>query len=295
MSANAPQLYGQQFATIVNMLVQQKGSRLRGKVTEGSAKGEQMSPVDQIGLVEAREVTDRFGPIVRIDASVDRRWVFPTPYELPQLIDPVDELKILSDPKSKYVQNAQAGMGRAIDRLIIASMNGTNYTGKSGTTSTALPTTQKVAVNFKAASNTGLTVAKLKEAKRILMSNEVDLDTDELYCAATATQLDNLMDEAQVVSTDFNDKPVLVDGKITRFMGFNFVQTELLTTITTNVRGVLAWVKSGVFLGTWEDVVTDVDRRKDLTNLPWQAYLKMTFGATRTEEKKVVQIAASEA
>lgn len=293
MSANAPSLYGQEFATAVQLLLQQKGSRLRGKVMEGPAKGEQSSPVDQVGKIEMQEVTDRFAPITRTDAPVDRRWVFPSSWDLAQLMDPTDEFKILSDPKGKYVMNAVNAAGRQIDRLIIAAMTGTNYTGKTGTTSTVLPSGQKVAVGFKATGNVGMTVAKLKEAKRLLMAAEVDPD-EELYCAMTATQLDNLLDEVQVVSTDFNDKPVLVDGRLVRFMGINFVHTELLA-VASSIRVNPVWAKSGVHLGIWQDVKSAVTQRDDLKSLPWQAYIQMTFGATRVEETKVVQISSSEA
>jgi hypothetical protein len=43
-------------------------------------------------------------------------------------------------------------------------------------------------------------------------------------------------------------------------------------------------------MGVWEDISTDVSQRKDKRSLPYQAYVKGTFGATRLEEKKVVQI-----
>ncbi len=141
-----------------------------------------------------------------------------------------------------------------------------------------------------------LTVAKLREAKRILMAAEVDLDSDPITCAVTAQQHDNLLAEAQIISTDFNDKPVLVEGKIMRFLGINFVHTERLALSTdgNSDRLVPIWAKSGMYLGVWNDMETDISQRKDLQSLPWQTYLKMTAGATRLEEKKLVQVACDE-
>ena len=98
----------------------------------------------------------------------------------------------------------------------------------------------------------------------------------------------------QVVSTDFNEKPVLVDGKIMRFMGFNFIHTELYGVDGSSFRRLPAWAQSGMHLGIWDDIQTDISQRKDLTSLPWQAYLKMSLGATRIEGEKIIEILADE-
>jgi hypothetical protein len=47
-------------------------------------------------------VTERFTPIERQDATFDRRWVFPQPYEHAQLVDKFDELQMLGDPKPAW-------------------------------------------------------------------------------------------------------------------------------------------------------------------------------------------------
>jgi hypothetical protein len=49
------------------------------------------------------------------------------------------------------------------------------------------------------------------------------------------------------------------------------------------------YCKSGVVLGVWNDLQTSVDRRPDKRN-SWQVYVTGTFGATRVEELRVVQI-----
>ncbi len=293
MSVNIPTHFVQQFATNIQLLLQQKGSKLRSTVMTGSHIGKQASPVDQIGAIEMQQVIGRFGAMGRVDAALDRRWVFPSDFDLPQLIDSYDKLRLLNDPTSSYVQNAVFAAGRKFDQLILAAINGTNQTGETGSTATVLPAAQKVAVNFGASSNTGLTVAKLREAKRILMAADLDLDDpmNQLTCVVKAKQHDNLLAEAQVISTDFNDKPVLVEGKIMRFLGINFVHSELVETSTYDL--VPVYAKSGVYLGLWNDISTDIDRRKDIQSLPWQAYVFMTAGATRLEEEKVVQVSCA--
>jgi hypothetical protein len=290
MSVNLPNHYVMQFATNIQLLLQQKGSKLRQLVMTGSHVGKQASPVDQIGAIAMQPVTTRFAPMGRVDAPVDRRWVYPSDFDLPQLIDTFDKLRLLIDPSSSYVQNAVFAAGRQMDDLIIDALFGTAKTGEQGGTSTAFPAAQQVAVNHGAASNTGLTVAKLREAKKILMAAEVDVDMDPLTCIVTAEQHDNLLAEAQVISTDFNNRPVLVDGKIQQFLGINFVHCERLDVDGSSYRRVPVFAKSGMYLGMWDDVKTDISQRKDLQGLPWQAYVTMSAGATRLEEKKIVEI-----
>jgi len=295
MSANLPSFYVQQYATNIKLLLQQMESRLRGAVTSGSHVGAQASPVDQIGAISALKVTSRFSPMGRVDAPLSRRWVSPNDYELPQMIDSFDMLRLITDPKSSYVQNAGAAMNRAMDMEIINAYFGNASTGTTGTAVTSFDSTnQVVSVKQGSTSSSGLTVAKLRQAKKILMQNEVDLDTDPLYCVITAKQADNLLAEAQVISADYNSKPALVDGKIMSFMGFNFIHSELLSQGTDDQSGtsyaIPAYAKSGMYLGLWNEINTDVSQRKDITSLPWQVYAKGSFGATRLEEKKVVKI-----
>lgn len=291
MSVNQPVHAVRQYADTIMLLLQQQGSRLRPAVTEATYKGEQASPVDQFGLVEMQEVTTRFEEMTRTDADADRRWLFPSSFDLMQLADHFDLLKNLNDPKGKYVQNALFAAGRRIDRTLIAGMLGTNKTGVQGATSTTFLSGNVVDVAEGASVNTGMTVAKLIKAKELLLGHNVDVDNDPLYCGITAKENTSLLKEAQVISLDYNERPVLVDGKIRGFMGFNFIHSELFgETLSSGDHQCLAWAKSGVHLGLWEDTRTDVSQRKDLKGLPWQVYVWITLGATRLEEKKVVNI-----
>ena len=292
MSVNLPTFYVNQYATNVQLLLQQKGSNLRPFVLSGSHVGQQASPVDQIGAVVMQPVTQRFQPIGRVDATTDRRWVFPSDYDLPQLIDSFDKLRLLIDPQSHYVTNAVFAAGRQYDDLILAAVAGTNKTGVSGATSTSRLAGDDVAVNFGASADLGLTVAKIREGKRLLMKNQVDIKTDQLVCVVNAQLHDNLLAETQIISMQYNDKPVLVDGIVKRFLGVDFVYCERLIFDATDTDAVLApmWAKSGVYLGVWNDMATDISQRKDIAGLPWQTYLYMTAGATRLEEKKNVAI-----
>lgn len=293
MSVNLPNHYVQQFSTNINLLLQQKGSKLADKVMTGSHVGKQASPVDQVGAIEAQKVTSRFAPMGRVDAPTDRRWVYPIDYDLPQMIDSFDKLRLITDPKSAYVQNALFAMGRAKDKEIIAAFMGTAKTGESGSTSTSFTSGNEIDVAV-GGSNSRLNVAKLRAVRELALANQIDLDEDPLYCGLTAKDDSALLNEIEIISQEFNggDKPVLKDGKLIRFLGINFVHCELLETLAagTNEVNIPVWAKSGMYLGGWQEIQTSVSKRNDLQGEPWQLYVTGTFGATRLDEKKVFNI-----
>lgn len=292
MSINIPTHFVQQYSTNIQMLLQQKGSKLRNAVMMGSHVGKQASPVDQIGAIEMQPVTSRFAPMGRVDAATDRRWVFPSDFDLPQLIDTFDKLRLITDPESSYVQNAVMAAGRQFDKLIIDAFLGDAKTGETGSTTTSFIAANEVDVATGGA-NSKLNVAKIKAVKELMMANEIDFDMEQAYIGITAADHAALLNEIQVISSDFNGgMPVLQNGKVVSFLGFQFIHTELIETqlAGTNEVTLPVWVKSGMHLGVWDDIQNDVSQRKDLQGLPWQLYTTMTAGATRLEEDKVYAI-----
>lgn len=292
MSVNLTTHYVQQYSTNISLLLQQRGSKLRNAVTTGSYTGKAASPVDQIGKVEMQAVTSRFAAMGRVDAPTDRRWVYPSDFDLPQLIDSFDKLRLITDPQSSYVQNAVMAAGRQFDRLICSAFLGTAKTGEAGGTSTSFTAANEVDVATGGA-NSKLNVAKLREVKRLMMANYVDFDMEEAFVGITAADHDALLGEIQITNADYNGgQAVLRDGKIMEFMGFKFIHCELIETVLagTNEVTLPVWVKSGMHLGLWNDIENSVSQRHDLQGEPWQLYTKMTAGATRLEENKVYAI-----
>jgi hypothetical protein len=128
------------------------------------------------------------------------------------------------------------------------------------------------------------------EAKRAFRKLQVEVDTEALTWITNSQGESDLLNQVQVVSTEFaGDRPVLTDGKVVRFMGFDIVYSERLTS-TSNVRQNIALVKSGAYLGVWKDVSNDISQRKDLSSLPYQLYTGMSCGATRLEPGRLLQV-----
>ena len=109
-------LYTTQFSTNIELLLQQKGSMLRGRLREGFHVGKQASPIQYIGAIQMKAPAGRFEPLQRQDVDFTRRWVFPVDKEASQLIDSFDKLKILRDPTSQYSDVAAAAVSPAAVR-----------------------------------------------------------------------------------------------------------------------------------------------------------------------------------
>jgi hypothetical protein len=156
--------------------------------------------------------------------------------------------------------------------------------------------TQYVGPNF-GGTATNLNVEKLREGKRIFQSNNIDLDQEQLWMLVTSKEADALLGLTQVVSTDFNDRPVLVDGKVTRFLGINFRHIEFTSSGFSNASQMLngsnrlcpLFVPRAYHLGVWEDTTARMSQRAD-KGYATQVYLRHTIGATRIDELRSVQI-----
>lgn len=281
----------QQFKANVELLLQQEGSRLRGAVTSDSYVGKSASAVEQFGSTTAQLKAGRHSDTPLLDVPQDRRWVFPSDYEWASLIDSQDKLRMIVDPTSPYARAGAAAMNRAIDDVIIAAMFGTNYTGETGTTSETLVTAYEVGVNVGGTASS-LNVAKLQAAiQKLMLANKGELN-EPVYCAISSYEHDALLKEVQVNNKDFGGSPVLVDGKVKRFMGCEFIITERLPIASGN-RKIPVWVKSGMHLGLWQDIDTKVSERAD-KSYAWQVYLCMTLGATRLQAGKLINILADD-
>ncbi len=284
-------LYEYKFTQIFELLAQQRYERIVSSFKHGvHTRSQQAQAVKQIGILGVQQRTVRLEPITFMDVPHDDRWVTPKPFDGAVPFDKWDEIQTMADPRSSYAEALQAAMNRQHDAECIRAFDETSKTGQLGNDTTAFPSGNIIASNFGASADTGLTVAKLREARRSLLAAEVDLDVEKLWCVASATQLDNLLAEAQVINRDFNqpDAPVLAEGKITRFLGIQFIHSEQLGLDTTLAyRKVPVYAGGGMHFGTWQGIETKITQRFDLRGHPWQIYIDAYFGACRLQEKKV--------
>ncbi len=291
MSQQVTTSFVEQYSANVQLLSQQRGSKLRGAVDQEMVRGKNAF-FEQIGEVAAQKRQTRHEDTPQIDTPHARRRVSLADYVWADLIDNEDRIRMLIDPTSPYASAAAMAMGRSMDDVIISAATGTAYTGVDGSTATALPTTQDVVDSAGNTSTTdiGMTVAKLIGAKKILDENEVD-ESIPRFMVMSAQQFADLLAITQVTSTDYNSVKALVMGEINTFMGFNFIRNERLTTDASDVTLCFAWAADGIKLALGQDINAQITPRAD-KNYATQVYFSMCLGATRMEEKKVVRVYA---
>ena len=285
MSTQISTAFVQQFSSNVQLLSQQRGSLLRGAVSEESVTGEKAF-FDQVGAAAAVKRTSRHGDTPLVETPHSRRMVTMESYEWADLIDDADKVRLLIDPTSTYALAAAAAMGRAMDDAIIEAAIGTSKTGKAGASSTTMLAGHQIANG-----GTDLTLAKLIQTKKILDLASVDPSITR-HIAVGPDQIEALLNSTTVTNSDFNTVKALVRGEINQFLGFTFHTTTRLSK-SGNIRSCFAWAEDGVKLAVGKDVQARIDERAD-KSYSTQVYYCATFGSTRMEEEKVVQIDCDE-
>jgi len=305
MSTQITEAHVQQYNANVFHLSQQKGSRLQDAVRLETQVGKNQF-FDRIGSAVARKVVDRHADTQYSDTPHSRRRVSLVDYDYADLVDNEDKIRMLIDPTSEYAVAAVWALGRAKDDEIIAAMSGNAFSGETGSTSVALPATQKIA-SVSGGAGANLNVQSLKRAKKILDGNDVD-ESITRYCAINASGLESLLNETEVTSADFNTVRALVMGEIDTYLGFKFIRLERLAaqsgTLAFNVttgavgagggdadtyRKAICWAQDGVVLSTAMDIVTRIDELPG-KRYSTQVFASMGIGSTRIEEEKVVEV-----
>jgi len=287
MSTQITTAFVEQYSSNVQMLSQQKGSLLRDKVRLESVTGKNAF-FDQIGSVTATVRTTRHSDTPQADTPHSRRRVSLVDYEFADLVDDLDKVRMLVDPTSSYAQAAAYAMGRAMDDAIITAATGSADTGVAGRTAVALPAGQIIAET----GTTGMTIAKLREAKEIIDLADVDPSLPR-HIIVSPKQISDLLGTTEVTSSDFNSVKALAQGDVNSFLGFNFVVSNRLA-VASQIRDCVAFVGDGIALAVGKDSTARIDERSD-KGYATQVYYSAAFGATRMEEEKVVKIQAYEA
>lgn len=288
MSTQITTAFVEQYKANVYHLVQQKGSKLRSSVRIESVTGKNAF-FDQIGAVAAVQRTTRHADTPRMDTPHSRRRVSLSDYEWADLVDNQDKIRMLIDPTSDYAQAAMWALGRSMDDVIIAAIDGTAYTGVDGSTSTAFDTGMVVDVQTVwpgvTAADTGLNLAKLIEARKLLGNNDVDPD-EEVFVPVNARQISSLLKDERIVSGDYNSALPLVSGKVSKVGGCTLIPCNRIGTDANSDDKVPFYTRSGLLLATGQDMTGRISERAD-KGYSMQVYASMSIGATRMEEKRV--------
>lgn len=237
--------------------------------------------------MEAREKTVRHSDTIYDDPGHNRATAY-LHYDYKSLIlDPDDEVKVIADPKSAYVQATLSALRRKMDDRLIDAATGTKYTGENGTTESSLDSGQQIS----ASGTENLKLALLLETLQLFNDADVD-EQEQKFIAISPGMLTSLLQEEKLTSKDYQTLQALVPGRIVSVLGFNFMVSTRLSG-TSTARKAIAWAKSGLGLAVGRDIEARVDevQRK---HYAFSTYASMMIGATRIEDEKVVEITANE-
>lgn len=298
-----PKHYQAQFTQNVSHLVQKSGSLLLPHVdSSGSYQGESQEVVKQFGATKARRGDNsRHGDTPIMSTPRDQRWVVPENIDWGDLFDRNDLMKMLIDPTSPITQAAVMAMGRETDVTIINAIFGDAKTGKAGATTTSFPAlggAQDVGIQVGSdpAADTGLNVAKIIRARRILRAHYAISAMDPLVFVGGARQEEELFNDERFVNTRYRRSAVLEDADSNEFFRVNFVWIEEMPTNPADAthRWCALFPKSAIHFGRWNGGMKTHLAQNPQKKFNWQLYMHDTQGATRTEEKKVVRVICKE-
>jgi hypothetical protein len=283
--------FKQQFHDTFIHALQQKDSRFQATVADrGMIEGNSFT-TNNLGLVEAREVTGRYQDKTAQDVSHETRIAYMSDFDIgPLVVDAFDLAKLTADPTYKYVELLTAAANRRKDRTIYRGLldGALARTTEGGAIApVAIPAGQQIA-----AGGTGFTKAKLLQAKALFRTNEADeFNDEELYLAYDGVMLRQLLADTTLTSADFMTVQMLQTGAVAgKWCGFNWIPFNALDVPAGNTSRTVAWAKSGLQFGTGIGIKTDVSENKSKRGNPTEAYAWMSFGAVRQDDRKVVQI-----
>ncbi len=298
-SYSVPEHHVKMYTANVQAALNKKGGLLTSLVSKGSYMGEKAQVANFLGPVEFVERDTPYADTKLTELEHTQRWIVGKEYDCAVLVDRLDTLKMIYDPTSPYVERFREAAARKQDEIIMSAFFADAKTGKDGTTTTSIK-----AANTVAHGGTGLTVAKLRSVRKLIKKRHVDIRTVCPLFAVTAEEIDDLLGEVAVGSSDYNAVKPLVDGEVSQFMGFKFIPYEdngnALNgrgipnyTSGTIVRQCPVWVPDGMHHGSWAGLEIRIDNRPDKNNIK-QIHGTLTEGASRLDEDKVFQVECKE-
>lgn len=271
--------------TALRLEAQQKESRLQKTVVDrGTIEGASFT-INNLGSVgEFDENVVRHGDTIWSEIDHSARNAVMRDFYKALPVDRNDIPKLKVNPLSGgYMDSLMAMRNRKIDSIVYQAGLGA-IPSQDGLVSYVLPTAQKVA-----AGGTGMTKAKIIQAKSIFRANEADEESgEELYFTYNDIMLQQILADTTLTSADFMAVQMLQNGTLKgKWMGFEWIPYQGLNK-AGSVYSAMAWAKSGIHFGRGyeEGKVSPRPDKKDAT----QTSMAASYGAGRQDDKKVVQI-----
>ena len=257
---------------------------------------------ERLGGVKLVAVTSRHQATPHTEMTHSRRRAAMSDRAGSELLDQLDQVKMMIDPRNEYTQNLVRAYRVFIAETLVDALGAaaTQVANDDTTCTQALQASQQIANG-----GTGFTMAKWRQANRILDNAGVPRSGRTALLSAYA--IEDLLADATVTSKDYSDLAALQTGTIAgrTFMGAQVRvigdavpdDTSVLTggTLdpilpkTGNIRSCYLFHHDALGLSIGKVATPEVDRRSDLMN-SWQVLVQASAGAVRILDAGVVQI-----
>ena len=195
--------------------------------------------------------------------------------------DIFNQAKVNFDERNELVQVVANAIGRRQDQLILDAL---------AASSTSLSVTED-----EGGTDTGLNVAKLRAAKKLLDKNNVPM-TDR-HIIIHANSLASLLGETSVTSADFNTVRALVSGELNTFLGFTFHtigdRAEGGLPIATSERKLWAFHRDAIGYAEGIAPRTEINYIPEKTS--WLVNAVFSAGAIAIDAEGIVEIQTTDA
>ena len=265
---------------------------------------------DFVGELNLVEKATRFEDLPLEEALHNRRWMNPRFFRKRIFVDDEDQIALLADPTSAYIQAFAKGVIRTKNDVIYAAFDksvsgGENpgddsYTladtvylaGGAGTGRTIVhDTTNAFAAG---GTSTGLTINKLTLARQAL--TELHNDPNQVFnLTISPQQMSDLLREAETQSIDTNIVRSLHAGTIMEYSGFRFITDFNITKGSSNdidadtdIYPCFAWAQSGMLFAQHESPIFSID--KNIDKQVWQISSRVGMNSIRMDEGSVIKI-----
>jgi hypothetical protein len=204
-----------------------------------------------------------------------------TDWEAPEYSDIYDLQKINFDERKELVTTISSAIGRRADQIVLDAADA----GASAT---------QVDENV-GGTNSGLNVAKLRRAKRLL--DAAGVPSSDRTFVMNANGLEDLLGEEKSTSIDYASVKALVNGEVNTLLGFNFVMIEDRDeggiALTGNLRKNFAYHKSAIGLAVGIDMRTEMNYIAEKTS--WLTNGLYSAGAVGIDSEGIIEVLTYEA
>ena len=308
------------FDRAIRRTVEIHGGKLRSRVMAATGdlfrKDGVYQRISGGGLPQKK--TTRFGDSPASEDDYSRRRVSRSEYDDGKFMDWADVVKMGTDPKNEKLVSMKNKFKRQEDIIITQALLGTAQGGDNGETSTAFTSGNILDVTLGASSgNAGFTYEKQLALLEKFGNNNVDLEAYRPCVVLSHTELKQMRQQDEYINMDYSKAQPIDNGSalyipnylgcdfivtnIVPFMntagtGFNIADSDLNTTTgtfsdtdSTSIHACFAFVQDAALFEVNPDMTIEIDKRSD-KGFNWYAYAKMSLGAVRMEEEKVVAI-----